>query len=113
MDDTRTPADLTIRLKALADPARQRIVAFLRAPTADCCSRSDGVCACDLESVLGLSQSTVSHHMRQLVQSGLVRSEKRGRWAYYEIDQAAFDALLHDVDGLRTATTERNLEVTA
>lgn len=92
--------DLTIRLKALADPARQRIVAFLRDPAPECCSRSDGVCACDLEGVLELSQPTVSHHMRELVKAGLVRSEKRGRWVYYQLDHGALDGLTQDLRSL-------------
>lgn len=94
-------SDLGIRLKALADPARLRIVEFLRAPRADCCSRDDGVCACDLETVLSLSQPTVSHHMRLLVEAGLVRAERRGRWAYYELDQDGFDGLVRALDAVR------------
>ncbi len=94
-------SDLGTRLKALADPARLRIVEFLRVPQADCCSRDDGVCACDLETVLGLSQPTVSHHMRQLVEAGLVRAERRGRWVYYELDQGGFDGLVGALDAAR------------
>ncbi|MEJ2289107.1 MAG: metalloregulator ArsR/SmtB family transcription factor [Deinococcales bacterium] len=93
--------DVSARLKALADPARLRIVAFLRDPTPECCSRSDGVCACDLEGVLGLSQPTVSHHMRELVKAGLVRSEKRGRWVYYQLDHSAFEGLIRDLRALQ------------
>jgi ArsR family transcriptional regulator len=96
-------SDLADRLKALADPARLAIIEFLRAPRADCCSRGDGVCACDLEGVLELSQPTVSHHMKVLVTAGLVRAEKRGRWVYYELDAAGLDRLVDDVDRLRLA----------
>lgn len=94
---------LADRLKALADPARLAIIEFLRAPQADCCSRGDGVCACDLEGVLELSQPTVSHHMKVLVAAGLVRAEKRGRWVYYELDAAAFERLVDEIDRLRLA----------
>lgn len=72
-------------LKVLGDPARYRIVRFLAEPDCDCCGPQNAVCACDIESLLGLSQPTVSHHMKQLVEAGLVSAEKRGRWVYYEL----------------------------
>jgi ArsR family transcriptional regulator, arsenate/arsenite/antimonite-responsive transcriptional repressor len=97
-------ARLSDSLKALSDPVRIAIVEFLRAPQADCCSRGDGVCACDLEGVLGLSQPTVSHHMKVLVEAGFVRSEKRGRWVYYELVPGAFDALAGELLALPRAT---------
>lgn len=90
-------------LRALADPVRLRIVAFLAEPVSSCCSRGDGVCACDFEELLGLSQPTVSHHMRQLVDAGLVASEKRGRWVYYELVPDAFEALGGSVASLARA----------
>lgn len=80
--------------KALADPIRLRILAFLNRPEAECCSVEDRVCACDLEPLLGLAQPTVSHHMKVLVQAGLVSSEKSGRWVYYRIDRPAFAAAI-------------------
>ena len=83
-------ADLVTKLKALADPSRLSILAFLLEPIQSCCSREEGVCACDLEAFLGLSQPTISHHMKLLVQAELVRAEKRGRWVYYELNPAAF-----------------------
>lgn len=76
--------------KALSDPLRLRIVEFLRRPDAACCSVEDRVCACDLEGLLGLSQPTISHHMKLLVQAGLVVAEKSGRWVYYRIDRDRF-----------------------
>ena len=76
--------------KALGDPLRLRILEFLRRPDAACCSAEDKVCACDLEGLLGLSQSTVSHHMKLLVQAGLVVAEKSGRWVYYRVDRETF-----------------------
>lgn len=79
------------RLKLLGDPMRFKILKFLADPLEDCCGRSDGVCGCDIEAFTGLSQPTVSHHMKQLVDAGLVRSERRGRWVYYELES---DALL-------------------
>jgi ArsR family transcriptional regulator, arsenate/arsenite/antimonite-responsive transcriptional repressor len=90
--------DVAVTLRALADPVRLRIVEFLHAPVPSCCSRGDGVCGCDFESLLGLSQPTVSHHMRVLVDAGLVRAERRGRWVYYALEPRSFEAL---IDGLR------------
>jgi ArsR family transcriptional regulator, arsenate/arsenite/antimonite-responsive transcriptional repressor len=76
--------------KALADPLRIRILEFLKRPDAEYCSFEDKVCACDLERVLALSQPTISHHMKLLVQAGLVGAEKSGRWVYYRIERDAF-----------------------
>jgi ArsR family transcriptional regulator len=81
-------------LKALADPARLQIVAFLHRPKASNCTFADRVCACDLEGLLGLSQPAVSHHMRLLVAAGLVQAEKSGRWMYYSLDPDAFGDLI-------------------
>ena len=75
------------RLKALADPARLRLMSLvLAAPTGE-------TCICDLTDVVGLSQPTVSHHMRVLVESGLLEREKRGRWAFFRPVPGALDAL--------------------
>jgi ArsR family transcriptional regulator len=76
--------------KALSDPARLRILDFIWRPNASCCSLEDKVCACDIESLLGLSQPSVSHHMKILVQAGLLTAEKEGRWVYYRINRARF-----------------------
>lgn len=76
--------------KALADPARIKILGFLLQPDAACCVMDGCVCACDVERVLGVSQATVSHHMKLLVDAGFVRAEKRGRWMHYSVDAATF-----------------------
>lgn len=63
--------------KALGDPTRVKLLSLISAsPDAE-------MCVCDLTEPVGLSQPTVSHHMKQLVEAGLVRREQRGRWAYY------------------------------
>ena len=85
--------ELVSQLKALADPVRLSILEFLLKPVQACCVQEKGVCACDFENVLGLSQPTVSHHMKILVQAGFVRPEKRGRWVYYELNPDTFTAL--------------------
>lgn len=64
-------------LKALADPARLRLLSLIQA-------HEDGeACVCDLTDPLGLTQPTVSHHLKVLLDAGLVSRDKRGVWAYY------------------------------
>ena len=82
--------DAALTFKALGDPARIRILQFLWRPDAACCSLEDKVCACDVEAMLGLSQPAVSHHMKILVQAGLVTSGKDGRWVYYRVNRPRF-----------------------
>ena len=76
-------AEATARIfKALADPARVKIVNLL--------ARADGaVCACEFEPELGLSQATVSHHLKKLTEAGLLEREQRGKWAYFSLDHDA------------------------
>lgn len=66
-------------LKALADPARLRVLSLIQA------APRREACVCDLIAPLGLSQPTVSHHLRVLTEAGLLEREKRGVWAYYRI----------------------------
>ena len=91
--DARQESETVAKLKALADPSRLRILEFLLEPKGNCCARDDGVCGCDFETLLGLSQPTVSHHLKILVQAGLLSSEKRGRWTYYDLEPQAFAQL--------------------
>lgn len=65
--------------KALGDPTRVRLLSLIAAQP------DREACICDLTEPVGLSQSTVSHHMKQLVDAGLVTREQRGRWAYYRV----------------------------
>jgi ArsR family transcriptional regulator len=66
-------------LKVLADPARLRLLSLIQAqPDAE-------ACVCHLTEPLGLSQPTVSHHMKVLVQAGLLEREQRGNWAYFRV----------------------------
>ena len=78
--------------KALADPARLRILHAIARPAATCCSTADQLCACELEPLLGLSQPTISHHMKILTEAGLVEARKSGRWVYYRLNRTRFDA---------------------
>lgn len=85
--------DLLLKLKALADPVRLQLLDFLRNPIPECCSVPGAVCACDFETPLGLSQPTISHHLKILVQAGLVNASKRGRWVYYQLNPEAFASI--------------------
>ena len=76
--------------KALSDPARMKILEFLRAPGVGCCTFDGQICACDVERISGLSQATVSHHMKLLIDAGLVSATKRGRWMHYTLRQDVF-----------------------
>lgn len=66
-------------LGALADPVRLRIISMLLA------APDESSCGCDLEQPLGLSQPTVSHHLKVLREAGLVEGERRGRWVHYRV----------------------------
>lgn len=80
--------------KALGDPTRVALISLI--------ARSEGgeACICDLTEPVGLSQATVSHHMRLLAEAGLVTREQRGRWAYFAVNG---DALAAASDALRPA----------
>jgi len=83
---SRIDADAVARtLKALADPARIRIVSMIAAHT------GQEACVCDLQEPLGLSQSTVSHHLKVLANAGLLTRTQRGSWAYYRLIPGALD----------------------
>jgi ArsR family transcriptional regulator, arsenate/arsenite/antimonite-responsive transcriptional repressor len=83
--------------KALGDPTRLKILELLKSKGRSCCeliSRDEkGLCACDIEQAVGLSQAAVSHHMGLLRRAGLVNAEKRGRWIYYSRNEAAIAGL--------------------
>lgn len=101
--------DLPDRLKLLGDATRWRILQFLARPIRSCCSRDDGVCGCDLETYLGVSQPTISHHMKILADAGFVTAQRRGRWVYYELVPAGFRELaaaLDDVAGAAEAAAD-------
>jgi ArsR family transcriptional regulator len=74
-------------LRAIADPARLRLISLVAA--------HDGqeACVCDLTEPLGLGQSTVSHHLKVLVDAGILSRDKRGSWAYYRLVPRALDSL--------------------
>lgn len=75
-------------LKVIADPTRLRLLSLVAAQGAD-----GEVCICNLTEPVGLTQPTVSHHMKVLVDAGLLDREQRGKWAYYRQVPGALDAL--------------------
>lgn len=77
--------------KALGDQARVRILNLLA-------TSGEPVCVCHLTDPLGLSQPTVSHHLKRLTDAGLLRREQRGVWAYYSIRPEAVERLRAVVD---------------
>ena len=81
-------AEATAELfKALADPARVRILNILAT------SGGEPVCVCNLIEPLELSQPTVSHHMRKLLDAGLIEREQRGKWAFFSLNSDAVETL--------------------
>ncbi|KQZ90881.1 hypothetical protein ASD62_02960 [Phycicoccus sp. Root563] len=66
-------------LKAVADPARLQILNLIRS------SPSQEACVCDMTDAVGLSQPTVSHHLKVLIEAGLLRRERRGTWAWFTL----------------------------
>jgi len=78
---------LASAMKALADPARLRLLSMIAA------HENGEACVCDLTEPLGLSQPTVSHHLKVLSAAGFLTRTKRGTWAYYRIAPGSLDAV--------------------
>lgn len=85
LDEAQASA-LSQSFAALADPVRLRLFSFITSAPGE-------VCACDLVEPSGRSQPTVSHHMKILVDAGLVTREKRGLWVWYQAVPSRLDAL--------------------
>lgn len=79
--------DLARSLKALADPARLRLISIVAA------SAGQEACVCDLTDPIGLSQPTISHHLKVLTDAGFLTRTKRGTWAYYSLVPGALDSV--------------------
>ncbi|MEO6199875.1 MAG: metalloregulator ArsR/SmtB family transcription factor [Cryobacterium sp.] len=79
--------DLARLLKALADPARLRLLSIVAA------SEGQQACVCDLVEPIGLSQPTISHHLKVLMEAGFLTRSKRGTWHYYALVPGALDSL--------------------
>ena len=90
--DDAAALEIALRLKALADPVRVKLVSLLFSST-------DGeVCSCDLATSVGLAESTVSHHLSQLRKAGFVESKRRGMNVYHRPLQDALIALCTVLD---------------
>ena len=81
------PSGVAAALRVLADPARLRLLSLIQAQP------GGEACVCNLTEPLGLSQPTVSHHLKVLTQAGLLERDQRGRWAYYPGRARSLDAV--------------------
>jgi ArsR family transcriptional regulator len=90
LSDAEAEATATL-FKALADPARVRIVNMLA-------TSGEPVCACEFIPGLGLTQATVSHHLKKLTEAGLLERDQRGKWAYFSLNPEATARLAGLVD---------------
>jgi ArsR family transcriptional regulator len=79
--------ELAAALKAIADPARLRLLSLIQAQP------GNEACVCHLTEPLGLSQPTVSHHLKVLLRAGLVERDQRGSWAYFRVREEPLAAL--------------------
>jgi len=87
-DEAAATAEL---FRALGDASRVKIVNVLA-------TSHEPVCVCELTEPLGLTQPTVSHHVKKLLDVGLVEREQRGRWAFYSLNPDAARTLARVVD---------------
>ncbi len=83
----RRAAEIEAVLKALSDRHRLRIVNLLLR------AGGEPVCVCEVQPLLGLSQGTVSHHLKRLVEAGLIEREARGTYSYFSLVPGALDAV--------------------
>jgi ArsR family transcriptional regulator len=85
--DIDAAAHLASMFKALGDPTRVRLLSLIAA------HEGGEACICDLTEPVGLSQGTVSHHMKLLAEAGLVSRDQRGKWAFYRVERSTLDLL--------------------
>ena len=78
-----TDKQLVTAFKAVADPARLKILRLLKQKGQCSIGKPVGMCACDVQDHVKLSQPTISHHMAILRKAGLVLAEKHGLWMWY------------------------------
>jgi ArsR family transcriptional regulator len=89
--DEEAALEVAVRLKALADPVRVRLMSLLLA--------ADEVCTCELAPAVGLTEATISHHLSVLKRAGLVSDgERRGMNVYYRAQPDALTALCRVID---------------
>lgn len=85
-------ADLAAGFTALADPVRLRVLSILAAAPAG------EVCVCEFVEPLGKSQPTISHHLKILVEAGLVHGDRRSKWVWYSLDRERLANLRAAID---------------
>jgi ArsR family transcriptional regulator len=95
-------ADLARTLKALADPTRLRLVSMVAA------HEGREACVCELTEPLSLTQPTISHHLKILVDAGIFSRDKRGVWAYYALRPGALQALAAILGDTRSSGSHRD-----
>ena len=91
----RDADELAAAFKVVADPVRLRLLSLI--------AQAGEICSCDLVGPIGKSQPTISHHMSVLTDSGLVRREKRGKWAWYSVDPERVSVLRDALGGVPIA----------
>ena len=84
--DRDRAAEVAAAAKLLADPVRIEILDLLR-------SAGGPVCQCELHPLFDISQPTLSHHLKKLADADLIEVERRGKWAYYSLDEDALEVL--------------------
>jgi len=90
---------LVSALKAVADPTRLKVLRLLKQKGQCSIGKPIGMCACDVEEHIKLSQPTISHHMAILKKAGLVHAEKNGLWMWYRRNEKALKELSQAVSG--------------
>jgi ArsR family transcriptional regulator len=96
---SQAAAELVVKLKALSDPVRLRLLSVVA-------SHAGGeACVCDLSAGIDLTQPTISHHLKVLRTAGLIVAERRGSWVYYRVIADALQELSQLLDtGVPTAS---------
>ena len=88
-----TDKQLVVALKAVADPARLKILRLLKQEGKCSIGKAVGMCACDVQDHVRLSQPTISHHMTVLRRAGLILAEKHGLWMWYRRNEKSLHEL--------------------
>lgn len=90
--DASDALEIALRLKALADPVRVQLMSLILAQAVD------GACTCDLAPAVGVTEATVSHHLKQLRDAGLVEGTRKGTNTFYRPNAAGLGALCRVID---------------
>jgi ArsR family transcriptional regulator, arsenate/arsenite/antimonite-responsive transcriptional repressor len=94
-------SNLELAFKALSDSTRLKILEILKRPGKSSCGLigkdEKGLCACDIQDAIRLSQAATSHHLELLKRAGLIHAEKRERWMFYWRNERAIASLAHQL----------------